>query len=150
MFKSLLFTFYISVLVIITGCNSTSATKEEELKICPQCHMELPKSNLNTAFIVQDGKTTYFDDLGCMVLWSKDNNIDLKNIDVKVFTNDTKKYVQASKLYYRIDENTPMHYGFGAYETKQENSISFDEVILRMLRGEHMANPKIRKQILGY
>jgi hypothetical protein len=43
-----------------------------------------------------------------------------------------------------------MNYGFGAYESKQDRSIGFDEVILKMLRGEHMANPKIRKQILGY
>ena len=36
------------------------------------------------------------------------------------------------------------------YENKKDNSISFDEVVMRMLRGEHMANPKIRKNILGY
>jgi hypothetical protein len=43
-----------------------------------------------------------------------------------------------------------MHYGFSAYEKKKENLISFDEMQIRMLRGEHMANPKIRKHILGY
>ena len=150
MFKTLLFTFYLSVLVIITACNSTATTEDKELKICPQCHMELPKSNINTAFVVQNGKSTYFDDIGCMILWAKENNINLKEIETKVFSNDTKKYIDAFKLNYRIDENTPMHYGFGAYEKKQNKSIDFDEVILRMLRGEHMANPKIRKQILGY
>ena len=43
-----------------------------------------------------------------------------------------------------------LFYGFTPYEKKCKNCINFDEVILRMLRGEHMANPKIRKQILGY
>ena len=50
---------------------------------------------------------------------------------------------------FAINENTPMHYSFSAYEKKCEECITFDEVIIRMLRGEHMANPKIRKQILG-
>ncbi len=43
-----------------------------------------------------------------------------------------------------------MMYGFSAYENKQENIIYYEEVMMKMLRGEHMANPKIRKQILGY
>jgi hypothetical protein len=111
--------------------------------------MELPKSNENTTIVTQNGTTTYFDDVGCMVLWAKENHVDLKNVVVKAFTHDTKKYVDAFKLNYSIDETTPMHYGFGAYEKKRKNSIDFDEVILRMLRGENMANPKIRKQILG-
>ncbi len=149
MFKTFFITFIISILVTITGCNSASKEKEK-IKVCPQCHMELPNSNVNTAFIVKDGKYIYFDDIGCMVLWSKDNNIHLEDVVAKAFTNDTKKYVDAFKLHYRIDEKTPMHYGFGAYEKEVKNSINFNEVILRMLRGENMANPKIRKQILGY
>jgi len=150
MYKNLIFTFLVSVFVIITGCNSTTQESVDKLKICPQCHMELPKSNKNTAFVLLSDKTIYFDDVGCMILWAKEHDVELKNITAKVFTNDTKKYLDAYKLNYRIDEKTPMNYGFGAYESKQERSIGFDEVILKMLRGEHMANPKIRKQILGY
>ena len=111
--------------------------------------MPLPKSNLHTSSLNDNGKIHYFDDVGCMVLWSKENNVELKNM--KIFSNDTKKYIDASKAFYSINERTPMNYGFGAYENKNENTIiDFNEVKLRMLRGEHMANPKIRKQILGY
>ncbi len=149
MFKTFFITLFLSVLVMISGCDST-AKKEQQSKICPECHMPLPASNKNTAFVEQNSKMTYFDDVGCMVLWAKENNIDLEKVKVKVFTNDTKKYEDAFKLNYRIDEKTPMHYGFGAYEHKTKNTIDFNEVILRMLRGENMANPKIRKQILGY
>jgi hypothetical protein len=148
MFKTLFIAFYVLVLMGFTACDSGSDAKQK-VKICPQCHMELPKLSTNTSLIIQDGETTYFDDIGCMVLWAKENNIDLKKLTVKAFTHDTKKYMDAFHLYYTINESTPMHYGFGAYEKQVDNSIDFNEVILKMLRGENMANPKIRKQILG-
>ncbi len=44
---------------------------------------------------------------------------------------------------------TPMHYGFGAYENLKEGMIDFNEMRLRMLRGENMSDPKIRKKLLG-
>ena len=90
-----------------------------------------------------------FDDIGCMVLYSKENNIDLNKIDSKVFTIDTKRFVDSKEAYYTIDEKTPMSYGFGAYENQVKNSITFNDMILRMLRGENLTNPKIRKQLLG-
>lgn len=133
----------------MTACDSSSES-EENMRICPQCHMELPKSNIHTSIIQGNSNTEYFDDIGCMVLWMKDNNIHLDSVDMKVFSNDTKKYIDAKKAFYKFNEKTPMMYGFSAYENKQENIIYFDEVIMKMLRGEHMANPKIRKQILGY
>ena len=146
-FKNLFFILILSLLVILSACDSTV---EDSTKVCPQCHMPLPKSNIHTSFIKGNSITEYFDDIGCMVLWMKENNIDLKSVDIKVFSNDTKKYIDATVAFYRFDEKTPMMYGFSAYEKSQENSIEFDEVYMKMLRGEHMANPKIRKQILGY
>ena len=148
-FKSLIFTFFLSLLVIMSACDSSSTT-QDELRICPQCNMPLPKSNIHTSAISGNFGKEYFDDIGCMVLWMKKNSIDLKSVDITVFSNDTKKYIDATKAFYKFNENTPMHYGFSAYEESQDNSINFNEVYMRMLRGEHMANPKIRKQILGY
>ena len=147
-FKFLLFTFSISLLVILTACDSSNDIHTK--KVCPQCNMPLPKSNIHTSTISKDGEFTYFDDVGCMILWSKTNNINLKEIKTKIFTNDTKRYIDSFSAFYKIDEKTPMGYGFSAYEKELEQTIGFDEVIIRMLRGEHMANPKIRKQILGY
>ena len=141
----LLFLLFIASLFFV-ACDSTSDNAKNNSKICPKCNMPLPKSNIHTA--VAD--TTYFDDIGCMILWAKENEIDLKKVDVKVFSNDTKRYIDAKTAYYKINEITPMSYGFSAYEANQKDTISFDEVVIRMLRGEHMANPKIRKQMLGY
>lgn len=134
----------------MSACSSTPTKDEAVLKICPQCNMELPESNVHTAIIKQKDTKEYFDDPGCMILWAQKNEFDLKNAQIEIFSNDTKKYIDAKMAFYKIDEKTPMLYGFSAYEKQLENSISFDEVVMKLLRGEHMANPKIRKHILGY
>lgn len=135
---------------MLTACSSLPHNKGEDLKICPQCKMELPKSNMHTSILDENGNLHYFDDVGCMILWSKENTVDLKKVSTQIFTNDTKRYINTAEAFYKINEKTPMLYGFSAYETEQKSTIDFDEVIIRMLRGENMANPKIRKQILGY
>ena len=137
----------LSLVVIMSACDSSN---EVSIRVCPQCHMELPDSNIHTSSVSGNFETEYFDDVGCMVLWMKENRIDLNSVDMKVFSNDTKKYIDAKKAFYKFNEKTPMMYGFSAYENKQENIIYYEEVMMKMLRGEHMANPKIRKQILGY
>nr|WP_321265962.1 hypothetical protein [uncultured Sulfurimonas sp.] len=139
-------------LTFFTACNSSesSSTKalKNEAKICPQCHMEILKSKLHSASLVKNDTTYYFDDIGCLVLWSHENNVDTSK--AKVFTKDTLKYIDVADASFMIGEKTPMSYGFCAYEKSAQNHINFDEVTMKMLRGEHMANPKIRKQILGY
>ena len=139
-------------LTFFTACNSTqnssNGAPKSELKVCPKCNMEIDKSLLHSATLTNKGTIQHFDDIGCMVLWSRENNIDTST--AKVFSNDTHKYVDAVIANYTIGEKTPMSYGFCAYEKAKENSINLDIVTIKMLRGEHMANPKIRKQILGY
>ena len=153
-FKSFLFLLNFTLLLFLSGCNSTESTAlkttQETLKICPQCHMEISKSYLHSSILTKDNKNYYFDDIGCMILWSSKNHIDLREVETMVFSNDSKKYIDAYTAYYKVNEKTPMKYGFSSYEMNQENSICFNKVIIKMLRGEHMANPKIRKQILGY
>ncbi len=145
----------IAFTIFISGCNSsdtktTTVKTKKDIRICPQCNMPLPDSNIHTTDLNDDGDMVYFDDVGCMILWAKDEKIDLKTKKTRIFSNDTKKYIDPFKGYFQINERTPMLYGFSAYENSCEKCINFDEVIIRMLRGEHMANPKIRKQILGY
>jgi hypothetical protein len=139
-----LFNLFVILLLFFSGCNDN---KKSKTHICPQCNMPLPKSNINTSIL---NNNHYFDDIGCLILWSKENNIDLKQAQIQVYTTDTKKYLNPFKLYFTINSKTPMHYGFEPFENKCQDCIKFDEVIIRMLRGEHLANPKIRKQILGY
>ncbi len=134
-------------LLFFSACSSTSKDETKEIKVCPQCHMELPASNMYTSILDKESNIYYFDDIGCMILYANDDKLPKNS---KVFTNDTHRYIESQKAFYTINEKTPMSYGFAAYEKTQENTITFDEVVIKMLRGEHMANPKIRKQILGY
>ncbi|OHD97302.1 MAG: hypothetical protein A3E21_00575 [Sulfurimonas sp. RIFCSPHIGHO2_12_FULL_36_9] len=135
-------------LFFMSACNSSDAVTNSEQR-CPKCNMSTHESNINTAKLHNKAKTYVFDDIGCLVLWAKDTDTDLNGSDVEVFSNDTQKYIPASNAFFTTDEQTPMNYGFSAYEKKRSSSIKIDEVSIKMLRGEHMANPKIRKQMLA-
>jgi len=152
-FKYIATIFSFTLLTLFSGCNTSDTTSPKahvgDKRVCPQCNMELSKSNVDTAVIEDDGKLYYFDDIGCMILWSSENKINLKESKVEVYSKDTAKYIDSYSANYTFNEKTPMSYGFRAYEKTKENSIDFNELRVRMLRGENMANPKIRKQILG-
>jgi hypothetical protein len=51
--------------------------------------------------------------------------------------------------WYGIKDATELRYGGGAREKKCVGCIPFEEMRLRMLRGENLTNPKIRKKLLG-
>ncbi len=113
-----------------------------------QCAMLL-KSERNAAEVIApDGRTWFFDDPGCMVLWLKDKPFKDK-ATLWVHTLDTQKWIDARKARYGVSDHTAMHYGFGARAKGDAKSIGFDEMTLRMMRGENMTDPKIRKKLLG-
>jgi nitrous oxide reductase accessory protein NosL len=113
-----------------------------------QCAMII-KSMRNTAEVISpDGKTWFFDDPGCMILWLKERSWADKAV-LWVHTLDTKQWIDARKAWYGVSDHTEMHYGFGAREKKCNECIGFDEMRMRMLRGENLTDPKIRKKLLG-
>jgi hypothetical protein len=142
-FKLLVLVF--TSLLTFFGCSSPRKVSD----ICPTCNMQIDDSKLHSASLHVKNHIHNFDDIGCMIIFAKKNQLDLNQMESKVFTNDTKRYINSSKAYYKTYENTPMSYGFTAYEKEEPEVIDFDKVIINMLRGEHMANPKIRKQTLG-
>ena len=117
---------------------------------CPQCHMEVETLNNVAQVVLDDGKTYIFDDAGCMILWIEDNGYNPANLTIWIYSHDTKRWIDAKKAYYSLTDKTPMLYGFGAYENNKEDLIDFNEMRLKMLRGENLTNPKIRKKLLGY
>ena len=139
----------VTITLSILGCNSSESVSTQNSDLCPTCNMQIDDSKLYTSTLHINTKVHNFDDIGCMILFCQENHLNLETIESKVFTIDTKRYINSATAYYKIDESTPMNYGFAAFEKKELNTIKFDEVIMKMLRGEHMANPKIRKQILG-
>lgn len=113
-----------------------------------QCGMTITKLEHSAQAIGPSGKTWFFDDTGCMALWYKD--ITFKD-DVKlwVYSKDSKKYVDGKKAWYDQITPTTMGYGFGAYENKKDTLISFNEMLLKMYKGENLTNPLTRKKLLG-
>jgi len=114
---------------------------------CPQCHMYLMGTKHSVQIITNDLKTHFFDDMGCAIVWLNEQKIESQTITLWIFSIDTNRYIDAFKAFYSINDTTPMHYGFGAYEQKKEGLIDFTEMRLRMLRGENMSDPKIRQHL---
>ena len=104
-------------------------------------------TDVKIQFTSKNGKTWVFDDVGCMILWLKDKRLD--HAKLWVWAKDKKSWIDATKAWYSIDESTPMKHGFGAYEMKKDGDIDFNQMRNRVLRGEDLTNPIIRKKVLG-
>lgn len=140
------------LIVIFAACSDAKKASPSDAKshvTCPQCHMPVGMSNKYSSKIESNNEKYIFDDIGCMVLFAQNKGLDFSIYRASVFTKDTQKFIPIYKARYKMNEKTPMSYGFVAYELKDDEMIVFDELRLKMLRGEHMANPKIRKKVLG-
>ncbi len=112
-----------------------------------QCGMVIDNLKYVSEVISPDGRTWFFHDHGNMIKWIEERDFKDKAI-IWVHAIDTNRWIDAKKAYYTRDEDTPMKYGFGAYESKKDGTISFSKMRLLTLRGETMVNPIIRKELL--
>jgi len=112
------------------------------------CGMVIDDITYASQVIAPDGKTWFFHDHGGMVHWLENKEFKDDAI-IWVMTKDTKRYINGKKAWYSRTDETPMFYGFGAYEKKTDGLIDFKTMFLHMVRGEHLANPLIKKQLLG-
>jgi nitrous oxide reductase accessory protein NosL len=138
-------------MVVIKEGNVEKKPLPMEVNKCQDsfCGMVITELTYASQVIAPDGKTWFFHDHGDFVEWLKEKPF-AKDAVIWVMSRDTNRWIDAKKAWYSVDENTPMGYGFGAYEKPASNRIDFETMRLRVLRGETMRNPKIRKQILGY
>jgi len=112
------------------------------------CGMVIDELNYASQVIAKDGKTWFFHDHGDFIHWLKDKEFK-DDVVIWVMSRDSHKWIDGKKAFYSLDEITPMGYGFGAYEKNGDKLVSYDEMRLRMLRGETMNNPLIKKQLIG-
>ncbi|RUM66286.1 MAG: hypothetical protein DSZ06_03600 [Sulfurospirillum sp.] len=113
----------------------------------PQCKMIIDDISHSAQVASKSGKTWVFDDVGCMILWLKDKKLD--HAKMWVWAKDKNSWIDATKAWYSINEATPMRHGFGAYGMKKDGYINFNQMKNRVLRGEDLTNPIIRKKVLG-
>ena len=111
------------------------------------CGMVIVDLAYASQVVAPDGKTWFFHDHGGFIHWLEDKKFK-DNATIWVMSKDTKKWIDGRRAFYSLNDITPMGYGFGAYEHEKDGLVSFDEMRLKMLRGETMNNPKIRKKLL--
>ena len=112
------------------------------------CGMVIEDISYASQAIAPDGKTWFFHDHGAMAHWLK-NKIFKDNAVLWSYTKDTKRWIDSRKAWFSLTDDTPMGYGFGAYEKKQNGFISYNEMFTKMARGENLTNPQIKAKLLG-
>lgn len=134
----------LSTALIFTACEKKITTEVHEIHWdrdkCARCVMVVSDRNQTVQMInPKTGKTHIFDDIGCALEWTKDENITWLS-DAVIWINDigTAKWIDARTAYYDTKNITPMAYGYGAHEIKDsidKNSeiIDFEEVKRRVL-----------------
>ena len=156
-----LFSSKFVLFIILASLFLTSCSKKDEKAIhkihwdrdmCSLCKMVISQRKYAVQVINPKAHRSYmFDDIGCTVLWFKDEKIEWeKEAIIYIADVNSGKFIDAKKAYYDIGLITPMDYGFSAY--KDKNSVKFpkqimnyEEVRLKILRGETMQNPLIKK-----
>ncbi len=129
-------------------------TQKQPIEIIPnkftdvQCAMTIVDIQYACEVISPSGKTWFFDDIGCLVLWLEDKSFKDEAV-LWVKDLDSDKWIDARKAWYSLTNRTPMHYGFAAHVSKKEDVIDFKTMRIKMLQGENLTNPKIRKKLLG-
>jgi len=111
------------------------------------CGMVIDDMEYVSQVIAPDGKTWFFHDHGGMAHWLIGKDLK-ESATIWVMSKDTKKYIDGNKAWYSRTDTTPMGYGFGAYENKQEGFVDFSTMFLHMARGEHLGNPQIKAKLL--
>ena len=148
--------FSLLLLILFIGCsNSKDSSSMKKIHwdrdMCEYCKMVV--SDRSYAVEVINPKTNryyLFDDIGCTILWFKESKIAWEK-DAIIYISDAKsqKFINAKEAYYTLGKLTPMDYGFSAYKSKDEvkakEFFRYDEMRLKILRGETMQNPSIRK-----
>ncbi|MCF7807278.1 MAG: nitrous oxide reductase accessory protein NosL [Candidatus Marinimicrobia bacterium] len=114
---------------------------------CSECGMVISDLHFAAQIVSADGKTWFFDDLGCMAAWEKGARFDY---EPTIWVPDliSGEWIDGRTAWYSRTDTTPMSYGFGAYSVKSEQYVDFESMQKHMLRGETLANPEIRRELL--
>lgn len=115
------------IVLSFSACEKKISTKIHEIHwdrdMCSRCVMVVSDRNQTVQVInPKNGDLHVFDDIGCTILWFKDQNIKWQD-EAIIWINDikTSTWIDARMAFYDTMNITPMAYGFGAHETK--NSI---------------------------
>ncbi len=133
----------LSLVLILSSCEKKISHEHEKMHwdrdMCDRCKMVVSERNHAAQVVNQEtGQAYKFDDIGCVVLWFKEESIQWKD-SAKIWITDVKtsKWIDARTAHYDNLHSTPMAYGFSANENKEsieEGSevIDFNEMVKRV------------------
>ena len=138
--KLLFSAIFISFSFFFAGCEEKSKTDVAKVHwdrdMCARCVMVVSDRKNTTQVRNPDtGRKYMFDDIGCTILWFKEEQIDWKDKAVIWITDvKTGKWIDARTAFYDTENITPMAYGFSAHTTKDtiekdQEIIDFNEVV---------------------
>lgn len=125
------------------GCQEKSTSGPAEIHwdrdMCDRCVMVLSDRKNTVQLQHPNEKKTYkFDDIGCMVLWLKEEGAAFSN-GAKIWITDAKtgEWIDARSAFYTSENVTPMAFGYSAYGSKEsikedEEILTYDEVVQKI------------------
>jgi len=123
------------LLMTFSGCEKKKISTELhevhwDRDMCERCKMVTSDRHHSVQVInPKTGKSYMFDDIGCTLLWFKDENIAWQD-KAKIWITDveTEDWIDARSAFYDMHNITPMAYGFAAHK-KREGIKDKDEII---------------------
>jgi len=129
--KKFSFLFFISLLLFgFLGCEKKPMGEVKKMHwdrdMCERCKMAVSERKFAVQLIdPQTGKNYKFDDIGCAILWLKEEKIPWENQAIIWITDaKTGEWINARKAHYINNAITPMAYGFAAYSHRTLNKES--------------------------
>jgi len=150
----LLVLFVTFVLFTVTGCEKKEIGSVEKMHwdrdMCERCKMAISERKYAVQAInPANGKVYKFDDIGCLVLWFKENNIKWQD-DAIIWITDanTGKWINARTAKYSDESITPMAYGFAAYTDitfpKDLKAYDLNYTKDKIIKIEQLNNQKVK------
>jgi len=137
----------IAIIFVLTACekkqDNALAKMHWDRDACERCVMIISEKG----FAVQiENPTTKqkhkFDDIGCAVLWFKDNNQDwFEKANIWVKDEKEKEWINARTALWTNENITPMNYGLAAYSKQTlpqgQKSLNFEEAVQIINQQDH-------------
>lgn len=131
------------VMFLFLGCEEKASDGHAKIHwdrdMCDRCVMVLSDRKNTVQLQHPKAKKAYkFDDIGCMVLWLKEENPDFGN-SAKIWITDAKtgEWIDVRSAFYTSENVTPMAFGYSAYGSKEsikegEEILTYDEVVQKI------------------
>jgi hypothetical protein len=143
-FKVLSLKFFLLAIFFISGCEREIDLNPHKVHwdrdMCIRCKMVISdRSYVAQVTDPTNGKTYFFDDIGCLILWFKEDDIKWQDQTI-IWVADEKsgEWIEAKKAKWSTNSITPMGYGFAAHkngtEPKDTEIIDYDEVVKRVIK----------------